>query len=272
MGKAVQSLVKNNLTVCRKKCIFLGVTNQAISMLAQTKKDKSFLSLLEDYATIFPIIEWRTDLQTLVDEALLKHLSGIGLHTVFIQVPAVTKDFQNGRLFSDYWCNFVGKLKDLPSRTLFKIILSIDRTTVFSTEVLDAFCTISDAVYPIKVYLECEHRSWKNPTSLKIFREARINIVQKDTPSLSGFTFLLQNYDRKASFLRLMGRNKVTWFSSEADLRFQYDYSKEELSQLSAQIKLLREDCDEVFVIAANRPAQPALSNILELAHLLVND
>jgi hypothetical protein len=263
--KILQSYIK---TLSSQK-IHFGTTSSALHGLTDVKKDKLFFGGLTSYSQTFSTLEWRTDLQILIDEPILAQLSHTSLDAASIWIPCQAHAFtKDGRLNSTHWSQFISNIHGLSSSTRFNIVLSLDRTVTYSSEMLDAIVALREQLYPIDLIVEFEHRSWKNPTALKVYRGAKLCIAQRDLPTLTGFSFVLPNYNARRCYVRLLGRNKVNWFSPEFSQRHLYDYNRPELEQLAIEIRHLKEQYDEVHVIAVNHPATTAISNLYELAHL----
>ncbi len=233
----------------------------------------SFMDALDAYSKVFPVIEWKTDFQNIIDEALLTGIITSRLQMLSIRFECSEHLFRKTiEEANAVWQNFVSLLFEYRSKIEMQIILCFDRYTNYSNDFLDRLLQFRESIHHFDVSFEFEHRSWKNPTSLKIFRATKMCIVQRDTPSLSGFHFVLPNYSNKENYIRLLGRNQNDWFSKEAALRYSYDYTKDELKSIWNEIEGSFPNYQRTCIIAAHTPPESALSNILELAHILSHD
>jgi hypothetical protein len=247
--------------------IFFGLNNQSMPALS-SNAEADINKLINNYCRLFPIIEWNTNPQRLIDESVLIALFASSLNSIFIRIECNANIFrENGIIFSDHWRQFISLLSDF-STVKKNIILSFDRNTTYSEELLESFLILREELTPINLLFECENHSWKNPSALKVIRGGKVRIVQRDMPDLAGFNFQIANPDKKECYLRLLGRNKVNWFSNEKKIRYQYDYAKAELNQIISKINSLRLSFENVYVIAANTPPQSALANINQLIQL----
>ena len=72
-------------------------------------------------------------------------------------------------------------------------------------------------------------------------------------------------------YLRCHGRRQDAWFEFGDDrgARYDYLYSPEELEDLAARTRELREKARETYVIFNNHPGGQAVANALELMHRL---
>ena len=271
MHTIIQPQFESILSHLSKDGVLYGLTNQALSALSKGADDK-LENLLNSYCRSFSIIEWNTDMQKLIDETTLFYLSCSKLSSLFIRIECNGNIFrENGAIFSQHWDHFITSLLDCSSLQS-NIIFCFDHSTHYSEDLLEAFHQLREQIYPIKLLFECENHSWKTPNALKLFRGKKTNIVQRDMPDLAGFNFHIANFDKRNCYLRLLGRNKVNWFSTDKKLRYQYDYSKDELIQLASKINSFHLSYEKIFVIASNAPATNALSNILQLSKLHPSD
>lgn len=267
---SVQDYLRNSVRLLSKKGLYLGLTNQALHGLMEAAPGVSFTEALNAYAKLFSVLEWKTDFQNTIDEALLTGIIASRLQMLSIRFECSEHLFTKSVLEPNaVWQNFVSLLFEYRSKIEIKIIMCLDRYTNYSNDFLDRLMKFRESIHVFNVSFEFEHRSWKNPNSLKIFRASRIGIIQRDTPSLSGFHFVLPNYNNKDQYLRLLGRNQNEWFSKESSLRYAYDYTKDELKSIVKEIEGSIPNYQQTCIIAAHTPPENALSNILELAHIL---
>jgi hypothetical protein len=244
--------------------VYFGVTNTLLSGFSSTNGQEALS------AEKFPVIEWKTNMQTLIGEAVLLKLLTSELKCLLVRIDCNRVIFQSGgRLESEQWLCVLSQIQDHElARQKCKIEFALDRVSGYDQALIDRIVDLRDNIYPIPLSVECQHRSWHSPNALQALRKVKLNIVQRDMPLLSGFYFDLPNFDPKFCLLRLTGRNLTNWFSKDPEEKYHYDYSRYELAELAGRIKQLREECDEVYVIATNRPHTAALSNLLELASI----
>jgi hypothetical protein len=244
--------------------VYFGVTNTLLTGLSSTNGQAAL------FAEQFPVIEWKTNMQTLIGEGVLVKLLTSDLKYLLVRIDCNRAIFQSGgRLESEQWLCFLAQLQEHElAKQKCKVTFAFDRGSGCDQTLIDRIVDLRDNIYPIGLSIECQHRSWHSPSALQALRKAKLNIVQREMPLLSGFYFDLPNFDSKFCLLRLSGRNSTNWFSKDPAEKYHYDYNRYELAELAGRIKQLREECDEVYVIAANRPHTAALSNLLELASI----
>lgn len=146
------------------------------------------------------------------------------------------------------------------------LILSLERTCEYDPKQLDTLREIIESLYPLRCFLEFEHHSWTH--GKEVLRGARSLIVQHDSPELPGIIKDIPSVG-KHSILRLLGRNKRTWFEHRPTDRFAYQYSNAELSSIAKRISTQREESDSVTVIVSTHPAPSALETAINLTSII---
>ena len=150
------------------------------------------------------------------------------------------------------WPVFVNALDPLRDT----LILSLERSSEYDAKHLDLLREIVEALFPLRCFLEFEHHSWKHAAN--VLRGAKSLVVQHDAPELPGIIKDI-SVPGKHALLRLLGRNKRTWFEHNPSERFAYQYSQTELSSIAKRIYALREESDSVTIIVATHPPQSAM-------------
>jgi hypothetical protein len=262
-AKDTSTMLLSLVQSLRKKGIHLGATNQLFAKLSSDSNTLPFDS--------FPVVEWKTCLQDLLSEAVLIKLSESKVKQIFIRLGCNMQDANaNGRFNTQHWWTFIRQLQDnVSDKQKYAVVLSLDRATHYSQEFLDRIIELREGLYPVGLSIEHEHRSWNTLSALRAIRHSRINIVLHDAPSLAGFDYKLPNCDSRYACLRILGRNRMSWFSKDDSQKYSYDYNREELTAIAHSIAKLKEEHDNVYVIVAHHPFNTALSNLFELAHII---
>ena len=129
------------------------------------------------------------------------------------------------------------------------------------------------AEYPMA--LEVRHSSWDDDEVQDVLRRRRIALCNIDQPvigkSLGPSTVVT---DRSFAYVRLHGRNYRNWFREGAgrDARYDYLYSKDELSDWVQRIRDLAASSDRVYVITNNHYRGQALANALQLKNMTTGE
>ncbi len=211
----------------------------------------------------FPTLEFSFSVHSLPELSIINKVQ----RTIARPVWRVTiSDFESEHKYflHSSWPLFVNVLDPLRDT----LILSLERSCEYDSKQLDTLCEIVDSLYPLRCFLELEHHSWSH--CKEVLRGAKSLIVQHDSPELPGIIKDLSS-NGKHSLLRLLGRNKRTWFEHHPNERFVYQYGSAELSTIAKRICSLREESDSVTVIVATHPLLSALETAITLTSTLAN-
>lgn len=124
--------------------------------------------------------------------------------------------------------------------------------------------------HDVPLVIEVRHESWNDQDVLDFSRELGVSVANLDYPgSRSGFGVDVTgvNGSRGIAYYRLHGRNEAAWFSKEAsrDNVYDYEYSKDELRQITDRLKRIAADASQTLVIANNHFQGKALKLVLQL-------
>jgi uncharacterized protein YecE (DUF72 family) len=129
------------------------------------------------------------------------------------------------------------------------------------------------ADYPLAV--EVRHSSWNAPAFYALLRERGVAFCNIDQPLIGDSLkpSALATTSRFA-YVRLHGRNARDWFRPGAgrDDRYNYLYSREELSEWIERIKALGRASGRVFVITNNHYRGQAMANALQIKNMISGD
>jgi uncharacterized protein YecE (DUF72 family) len=119
--------------------------------------------------------------------------------------------------------------------------------------------------------VEFRNRDWDDPAVLEGLREAGIAYVNVDEPKLKG---LMRPSDHatsdKVGYFRFHGRNAAKWWKHErAEERYDYLYSKDELTEWIPRIKKVAGGTEKTYVFMNNHPLGKAVENAQQLMEML---
>ncbi len=108
-----------------------------------------------------------------------------------------------------------------------------------------------------------------SPAIQKICNQTGYTPANTDSPAARLESYA--DYGHGISYFRFHGRNAESWFSRSEDpsARYRYNYSLEELRQLSSLVKKSMDVGDEVFVYFNNHPAGNAPRNAMDFAAIM---
>src|ERR1019366_276248 len=104
--------------------------------------------------------------------------------------------------------------------------VALERASEYDVKHLDLLLELRDGLSPFTCHFEFEHHSWSHAEP--VLKSARASVVQYDAPQLPGIIKPITLPARR-SIVRLLGRNKRTWFEHLPKVRFEYQYSSAEL-------------------------------------------
>ncbi len=125
----------------------------------------------------------------------------------------------------------------------------------------------SFASFPLAV--EFRNSQWYNNRTLDSLRERGIAFVCLDLPLIQGNPPIMDVLTAPFAYLRLHGRNKETWWGSDAASRYDYLYSDKELETLLERILSLSLGSQKVLVYFNNHRRGQAVLNAKKLQALL---
>jgi uncharacterized protein YecE (DUF72 family) len=119
--------------------------------------------------------------------------------------------------------------------------------------------------YPLA--LEVRHGGWNQKAFYDFLRENSVALCNIDQPLIGNSMKPGAQVTARIGYFRLHGRNYQNWFKEDAgrDARYDYLYSKEEIHQLSSQIREMQQTAEETYAITNNHFRGQALVNAMEI-------
>ncbi len=125
--------------------------------------------------------------------------------------------------------------------------------------------------FPLVV--EVRHGSWNRREFYEWLAEQRVGFCNIDQPVIGRSLEPGERATAPVGYVRLHGRNYEEWFSEREDdaggERYNYLYSLEELKPWVRRIEKVAEETEVTFVITNNHFHGKAVTNALQLVHLL---
>jgi len=121
--------------------------------------------------------------------------------------------------------------------------------------------------YPLAV--ELRHRSWSDDdNTARLLREYHIAWVQIDEPKFSTSVAAEVPVTADMAYFRFHGRNAKDWWTGDAETRYKYLYSPEEIAGLAARVKASGEKVKVLFAFLNNhwQAYAPRNANDLKIA------
>jgi uncharacterized protein YecE (DUF72 family) len=115
--------------------------------------------------------------------------------------------------------------------------------------------------------LEVRHGSWDKDPFYDFLRENSVALCNIDQPLIGNSLKPGAGLTARLGYFRFHGRNYENWFKEGAgrDARYDYLYTKDEIHQLSNQIRKVRKKAEETYVVTNNHFRGQALVNAMEI-------
>lgn len=121
--------------------------------------------------------------------------------------------------------------------------------------------------------VEVRHASWNDPGFYEALAERGIGFCNIDQPVIGRSLKPSEHATAPVGYVRLHGRNYREWFADRPDddgaERYNYLYSVNELQPWAERVEHVAEQARLTFVIANNHFQGKAVTNALQLVHLL---
>lgn len=123
--------------------------------------------------------------------------------------------------------------------------------------------------YPLVV--EIRHASWDNDTFYSFLDGQNISIAAIDQPVIGQSIPLKPLQTGSIGYVRLHGRNYKHWFAKGEEikknpsLRYDYNYTKDEIKQIAETVRKVSENSKETYAIKNNHPRGQAVANGFQL-------
>lgn len=112
---------------------------------------------------------------------------------------------------------------------------------------------IANAFSDYKIAVELRHRSWSDDKkTAALLRENHLSWVEIDEPKFDTSIAANAPVTSDLAYFRFHGRNAADWWTGNAETRYRYLYSPEEINELAAGIKATAEKARLLFVFFNN--------------------
>lgn len=117
------------------------------------------------------------------------------------------------------------------------------------------------------IALEVRHGSWNRDPFYDFLSERGVAFCNVDQPLIGNSIRPGARVTARLGYFRLHGRNYANWFKEDAgrDARYDYLYTKDEIHQLSEQIRKVKQSTEETYAVTNNHFRGQALVNAMEI-------
>jgi uncharacterized protein YecE (DUF72 family) len=115
--------------------------------------------------------------------------------------------------------------------------------------------------------VEFRNHDWYNNRVFDALRERRVTLAAVDLPDLAGLPPAMDLVTAPLAYVRLHGRNRETWWGSDAAARYDYFYDEEELGSWALRLKAMASTAGRILVYFNNhwRGQAPQNADTLKL-------
>jgi uncharacterized protein YecE (DUF72 family) len=121
----------------------------------------------------------------------------------------------------------------------------------------------------IPTIIEFRNNRWHDPDALDFLRQYGLGYCVVDEPRLPGLMPFYPAATSDIAYFRLHGRNK-NWFNAPTDVRYDYLYSKKELTDILPSILSLAKKTKNTFVFFNNCHVGSAAKNASEMVQMIM--
>lgn len=120
-----------------------------------------------------------------------------------------------------------------------------------------------------ELIVEFRHNSWINPAVFDFLRRNRLAFCCVDEPRISRLVPPVAVVTSEIAYVRFHSRDASKWFADQSKERYNYRYSKEELSEWLPKVKKLAEQASDIYIFFNNCHAGHAAVNAIEFKNML---
>jgi len=227
---------------------------------------------LEHYARHFNCLEINASYYRLMHPATFFHMANKVPEQFDFTVKAYRSlTHEAGTDNQADFTTFIESLRPLIEVSKFGCVLAQFPTSFHNTpgsrSYLIEFCERFSG-YPLVV--EFRNREWVKDEVLAFLREHQIGWCAVDEPQFRSLMPPLAVATSRIGYVRFHGRNYKQWWAGDSKLRYDYDYSREELAEWVPKIQRLAEQTDKVYVFMNNCFQAQAAKNAIEIRDLLL--
>jgi len=127
---------------------------------------------------------------------------------------------------------------------------------------------ILKALSSFPLVVEFRGADWYNARVIDGLKERRVGLCSVDVPRLEGLPPLSDLVTSDIAYVRFHGRNEATWWNGDAGSRYEYLYSKDELSAWVPRLEAMSTQAKKIRVYFNNHRCGDAPTNAKELVAL----
>lgn len=221
--------------------------------------------MLELYCRKFSLVElnytWYQMIRAEAMERMLARISGDFFFTVKLTRSMTHEIAEDWREQARRYLQGIVPL--VQSKRLIAVLIQLPPSFRRTEPTRRYLGNLLDMLVELPLAVEFRHRSWACDPVFKGLEERGITLVSVDGPDLPGlFPPLDVVTSNELFYLRLHGRNQSGWRSGSMQQKFNYDYTRKELQEWTAErIPTMAASCERGVICFNNHVAGQAVRN-----------
>ncbi len=164
-----------------------------------------------------------------------------------------------------------GLLPLVEQQMLGAILIQFPYSFKFGVKAIDHLKTILERFHEYPLIVEVRHASFERKDFFSFLKKHSIGFCNIDQPVIGASLQPSSILTSTIGYIRFHGRNYANWFAQgrNSAQRYDYLYSKEEMTQWIDTIKRMSEEAVDLFIIQNNHFRGKGACNALELKSML---
>jgi len=166
--------------------------------------------------------------------------------------------------------NFINSVNPIiESKKLLCLLVQLPYSFHYRQENIDYLKLLRSWFERIDLCIEFRNINWIRKDVIELLKKENMGFVCVDEPKIKGLIGAALAVTSNISYIRMHGRNKEKWYSNEDSERYNYLYSREELSEWLPRIHQVSNYSDITIIAFNNHPIGKAIRNAMEMKELL---
>jgi len=107
---------------------------------------------------------------------------------------------------------------------------------------------LRQALPSMPLWVEFRHVSWDRPEVYRFLEDLNLGFISVDEPALPGLFPPVSHVTNDVAYVRFHGRNAASWWGRDGHDRYDWDYSREELSSWVGRIREMAARARKTYV------------------------
>ena len=227
--------------------------------------------MLDHYAQVFNTVEINSTYYRIPHPAVFWHLDQ-KTPKDFDFIVKTNKEITHVRKQNREFCNeLIESVKPLKNSGKLKGFLAqFPYSFKLSPQNLDYVGQTNEFLGDDPFFVEFRHKSWVNDKVYNFLRQNNIGYVCVDEPQLPNLLPPQDIVTTDTGYVRMHGRNNVTWWDASKGDRYDYSYTKQEMENWKERLLKMLLEVKKLYLFFNNCHHGHAASNAIEMSNILV--